>query len=301
MASTKSILVSGATGKQGGALIKQLLAAQPDPPFQILALTRSTTSAKAQALASEPNVSLVEGNLDDCDAIFTKTGPVWGVFSVQSPIVSGASVVTEEKQGKALVDAAVANGVQYFVYTSVDRGGPKSDEDPTNIPHFISKFRVEKHLIEKAATANMGWTILRPTAFFDNFTADLVGRVFTAAYRQMGDKKLQFIASTDIGHFAAEAFRHPEENNKQSISLAGDDISFPEAIEIFKEEFGHPMPVAFGIFGILFRYMISDVRKMFTWFETVGYGANVGELRKQHPALLDFRHWLRAESAFKKQ
>jgi uncharacterized protein YbjT (DUF2867 family) len=58
-------------------------------------------------------------------------------------IGNGASVESEERQGKALVDAAIKNNVKNFVYSSVDRGGPRSDNDATNVPHFASKYRVE--------------------------------------------------------------------------------------------------------------------------------------------------------------
>ncbi|MCJ1319739.1 hypothetical protein MMC15_005075 [Xylographa vitiligo] len=301
MAPQKSILVFGATGKQGGALIKQLLDSQSDPQFKILALTRNTTSAKATDLASKPNVSLVEGDLNDCEAIFKKTVPVWGVFSVQVPFGErGASVETEEKQGKALVDAAIANGVQHFVYTSVDRGGVKSDDDPTDVPHFISKYRIEKHLIEKAASRNMGWTILRPTTFFENLTPSFMGKVMVTMFQSLDNKKLQWISCKDIGHFAAEAFRNPEKYNQKSIALAGEDMTMAEAKEIFEGEIGYPLPTTFSFIGTAVKYLVGDIGKMITWFEKAGYAADIDDLRKQHPGLLNFSHWLREESAFKK-
>jgi len=300
MASQKSILVFGATGKQGGALINQLLDSQSDPQFKILALTRNTTSAKAKDLASKPNVSGVEGDLNDCDAIFKQTGPVWGVFSVQVPFGErGASVETEEKQGKALVDAAIANGVHHFVYTSVDRGGAKSDDDPTDVPHFISKYRIEKYLIEKAASSNMGWTILRPTAFFENLTPGFMGKVMVTMFESLGDKKLQWISCRDIGHFAAEAFKNPEKYNQKSIALAGEDMSMAEAKETFEKEIGYPLPTTFSFIATAVKYMVGDIGKMVTWFEKAGYAADINDLRKQHPGLLNFSQWLREESAFK--
>ncbi|MCJ1289155.1 hypothetical protein MMC34_000687 [Xylographa carneopallida] len=299
MASQKSILVFGATGKQGGALIKQLLDSQPDPPFKILALTRNTTSAKARDLASKPNVSLVEGDLNDCEAIFKKTGPVWGVFSVQVPFGErGASVETEEKQGKALVDAAVANGVHHFVYTSVDRGGAKSDEDPTDVPHFISKYRIEKYLIEKAASSHMGWIILRPTTFFENLTPGFMGKLMVTMFQSLGDKKLQWISCKDIGYFAAEAFKDPEKYNQKSIALAGEDMSMADAKQIFEKEIGYPLPSTFSFVGTAVKYLVGDLGKMVTWFEKAGYAADIDDLRKQHPGLLNFRQWLQEESAF---
>lgn len=79
----------------------------------------------------------------------------------------GQNTQTEEKQGKDLVDAALKNSVKHFVYTSVDRQGEKSLDNPTNIPHFISKHNIEHHLIDSAKGSAMTWTILRPVAFLE--------------------------------------------------------------------------------------------------------------------------------------
>lgn len=79
----------------------------------------------------------------------------------------GSTVHTEEEQGKALVDESLKQGVKFFVYTSVDRGGDKSSDNPTPIPHFISKHNIEHHLQGKTASGEMDWCVLRPTAFFD--------------------------------------------------------------------------------------------------------------------------------------
>lgn len=88
----------------------------------------------------------------------------------------------ERRQGIALIDESIKQGVKHFVYSSIDRGGEKSDWNPTAIPHFIFKHEIEKHLIEKAKRTDMQWTILRPVAFFENFTPDYFGKVFTTAW-----------------------------------------------------------------------------------------------------------------------
>jgi len=141
--STRNILVTGSTGKQGGAVVKALLAKPPPYDFQILALTRKTTSSAAQALATNAKVTLVEGDLSDAASIFTKTGgvgSVYAVFCVTLPSMKKNTENEETKQGNSLIDAAIANDVKHFVYSSVDRGGPSQSEvDATDVPHFISK------------------------------------------------------------------------------------------------------------------------------------------------------------------
>lgn len=86
---------------------------------------------------------------------------------LQNPIGKNASVKKEELQGKALIDGALANNVKHFVYSSVDRGGNDfSYETRTDIPHFISKYHIEHHLVE-SAKGKMNWTILRPVTFME--------------------------------------------------------------------------------------------------------------------------------------
>lgn len=139
----KNVLVFGATGKQGGAVVSALLALPHAKDFAVVAITRNPASPSAIKLASNQGVRVVKGDLDDPAALFASIGaPVWGVFSVQIPMGKGQSPVTEEKQGQALVDAALAHGhVKKFVYTSADRGGPGFK--PTNVPHFASKNKVQ--------------------------------------------------------------------------------------------------------------------------------------------------------------
>jgi uncharacterized protein YbjT (DUF2867 family) len=94
----------------------------------------------------------------------------------------------EEAQGKALVDAALKNGVAHFVFSSVDRGGAHSDNDPTIVPHFITKYNIEQHLFAKAQNSNMTWTVFRPVAFYDNLTPDFFGKVFPTCWVAEGSK-----------------------------------------------------------------------------------------------------------------
>jgi len=302
---SKPILVTGATGKQGGAVIDALLASPSAKDFTILAVTRNPESESAKKLV-ERGVKIVKGDLNDIEPIFKDAEtvvkePVWGVFSVQVPMGKGASVVTEETQGKALIDYSLANGVKHFVYTSVDRGGEKSITNPTPIPHFISKHNIELHLLEKAGKngENMSWTILRPTAFLDNFSNDFMGKGFATMIRiSLKEKPLQLIAVSDIGVFAAKSFEKPEEFKGKAISLAGADLTFDQINEIFKEKTGADVPTTFGFLGSAILWGVKEVGTMFQWFYTDGYGADIADLKKIHPGLLDLGAWLGKEGKF---
>lgn len=292
MSTPRTVLITGATGKQGGAVIKALLASsQPDAPhFNIIAVTRDSHSRSAQALASKPNVSVIEGDLSNANAIFEKAGPVWGVFGVQ------INSDVEEKQGKALVDAAATHGVKYFVYASGDRGGPeKSAVDATFVKNFQAKYNIEKHLEKQAAVSpqEMSYTILRPVTFLENQTPDVHGQGFARMWEQIGTRKLQLISTKDIGWFAADAFLHPEENHNTAKTLVGDELTQEEASAIFKEIVGSPMPIAPCIIGSAVKWFKKDsVGDMFRWFEEVGYGGDVKACRKTHPEMQDYRTWL---------
>ncbi|KAI9818682.1 MAG: hypothetical protein M1832_004157 [Thelocarpon impressellum] len=302
---SKTLLITGATGKQGGAVISALLSSKHTPPFKILALTRNTEAASAKRLAEKPGVSLIKGDLDDPTAVFQQAGgpgKVWGVFSVQVPLGGKATPETEERQGKELATVAAENGVEHFVYTSVDRGGPqRSESNPTNVPHFISKHNIEQHLIQVAGASKqkMGWTILRVTAFFDNLTPDIGGKLFAAMWKGLGDTRLQFISTRDIGRFTARAFENPDRFRGQALTLAGDELNQAEANVAFEGVVGYAMPSTYVILGSVLKWAIKDMGLMFNWFAVEGFGADVPKLRKEDAELQDFATWLKDSSGFK--
>lgn len=302
MANARSLLVTGATGKQGGAVIASLLS-KPSQPFHIYALTRDSKSRKSQALAKQPNVSVLQGDLKDSVSIFKQIDNPWGVFSVQVPLPNAAA---EEAHGKALTQAAVDAGVKHIVYTSADRGGvERSERDPTPVPHFISKFNIERDIQDKAESSKQGmtWTILRPVAFFDNMTPDFLGKAFAAMWFLNGaDHKMQLISSEDVGKVAADAFLNADsdEYRNKALSLAGDELSPSQAARIFKAEIGTEMPVTYLFVGRLIKMLLRDqLGIMFDWFKTDGFGADVKALRSRYE-MQDFGTWLRTSSGFRK-
>jgi uncharacterized protein YbjT (DUF2867 family) len=307
MIPTRTILVTGATGKQGSGLIDALLAeSNSDTPIHIVAVTRDTTSRSAQALASRPNISVIAGDLADPDAIFDQATAtlhenkgVWGVFGVQ------INSSDEEKQGKALVTTAVARGVQHFVYASGDRGGPeRSEVDPTFVKNFAAKFAIEKHLQKLAAASPQGMTfsILRPVTFYENMTPDIHGKGFARMWEQMGSNKaLQLVSTRDIGRVAAKAFMDPSNMRycNVALTLVGDELTQTEAEVIFQEVVGARMPMTPCPVGSAVKFFKRDtVGDMFRWFEENGYGGDVVWCREEFPGMMDYRTWLLERSSF---
>ena len=278
-----SLLITGATGKQGGSVISALLSSPAFSPTstKIYALTRSPTSASSLRLASKsPSISLIGGDLANVPAIFASLpSPPSGVFSVQLP---GKGEVA---QGKALVDEAVKAGVKKFVYASVERGGEKSKDNPTDIPHFKTKHEIEKYLElkTKESGGRMNYTILRPVFFLDNFEWGFLGKIIATAWKiSLPPKKpLQVIATTDIGPFGAAAFLDPEDTTykNKALSLAGDELTFEEANEIFKEKTGKEIPTTYEFLARMALWAFGEVGTMFRWFRTDGFGADTEKLR----------------------
>lgn len=293
MGALRKILVFGATGKQGGALIRSLIASPPSNPFELVAVTRNAESPSAKSLAEKSNVSILQGDFNDIDAIFKKAGSVYGVFSVQTPL----NHVKEEKDGKALAELAAKNGVEHFVYASVDRGG----EGPTVVPHFASKFHIEQHIKAVAAQTNgrMRWTVIRPVAFMENLTPDFFGRVFGSSWRMTG-RKMQIVSTPSIGILAAEAFRVPETYHGLSINLATDSLSFDEANAIFKKQFGRDMPNTYDFVARIIHLLAwKQFGIMFKWIKEEGFGANPDEYKSRFPGMQDFSQWLEQSSKFR--
>ncbi|KAK3676627.1 hypothetical protein LTR78_003401 [Recurvomyces mirabilis] len=298
MATTKRLLVTGATGKQGGALISALLS-KPFQSFEIYAVTRNANSTSSQQLQRQ-GVKIIQGNLDDTQAIFSQIQkPVWGVFAV--PLLD-KGIKKEEEQGYALVQAAVEAQTSHIVYTTTDRGGDVASEgNPTPVPHFASKYRVEEDIRAKAAASNghLSYTLLRPVAFLESMPNGFLGRAFVAIWRLNGsDRKLQVITVKDIGKVAAEAFLNAEkdEYRNKAISLAGDSLSPHEAGKIFQDVVGQKLPETYSWLGWLIRTMVADLRHMFAWFKSDGFGVDVPALRRRYPFMTDFRTWLKEES-----
>jgi len=301
---SKPVLVTGATGKQGGAVVEALFA-QPSKEFLVLAVTRDTNSSSSAALLKKyPDLKLVQGNLDDVTTLFQDAKKVagdsiWGVYSVQISMGKGVTKDSEIRQGTTMVDESLKNGVKHFVYSSVDRGGDeKSWNNETPIPHFQTKHRIEHHLREKAGE-KMGWTILRPVAFMDNLQPGFQTNVFLTALRDtLNGKSMQWVATSDIGKFAAKAFKEPDKWNHKAVGLAGDDLTISQLSDSFNEAIGTPAATTYGFFGSALKWAVPEMGTMLNWFADEGYGANIAALRREEPGLLDMKTWLKQKSNF---
>lgn len=268
MKDEKSVLVTGATGRQGGAVARELLARR----YRVRAMTRRPDSEKARELA-DLKAEIVQGDLDDADSLARAADGIWGVFSVQDSWEAG--VEREEEQGKRLAELSRKAGVSHFVYSSV-----ASADRATGIPHFESKWHIEEAVRQLGFPSH---TVIRPVFFMENFLAPSVRAGLEAGKLAMPIQpttSLQMITVEDIGRFGAWAFEHHRKLNGQAIDIAGDERTMPEVARIIAAAADREIEFV--------QVPIEEVRKssqdaaiMYEWFDAVGYDVDIEALAKK--------------------
>ena len=270
MAAAKDvILVTGATGQQGGAVARELLAKRR----KVRALTRKPDGDAAKALATL-GAEVVQGDLNDPDSLRRTLQGAWGVFAVQNTWEAGVEV--EEAQGKRIAELAKQAGVQHFVYTSVGSAHRK-----TGIPHFDNKWRVEE------AVRGLGFpshVIIRPVFFMENFLSPWFKPGIEQGKLQMGlmpATVLQMTAVQDIGKYGALAFEKHGELNRREIDIAGDAHTMPEAARILSKAMGRTLTFEQVPIDVV-RGFSEDYALMLEWFDRVGYSVDIPGLAKRY-------------------
>ena len=275
--SDKLILVSGATGRQGGAVARELLSRG----YRVRGLTRNPDSERAQQLAGL-GIEMVKGDFNDMDSLNRATQGAYGVFSVQNFWEHGKQ--GEIRQGSNLADAAKQAGVSHFVYTSV----ANADKN-TGIPHFDSKYEIEKYIL----SVQLPYTIIRPVSFMENWEYSRVHIENGIIYGPLSpETRHQHIAVKDIGRFAAEAFDNPAEWLGVSIDIAGDDHTQLEIAGIFSRVTGREVKYVQVPWDEYEEQQGEEMTIMEKWFENVGYSVDVEALRSKYDWLYSLEQYL---------
>src|ERR1700750_2718563 len=265
MPKDRTILITGVTDNQGGAVAPALQGAG----FHLRGLTRKPDSEPAAAL-SRQGVDIVRGDLDDEASLRRALARAWGVFGVQNAAQAGAE--GEEAQGKRLAVLAREAGVEHYVYTSVG-----SADKRTGIPHFDNKWRIEETVRGLGFPSHV---ILRPVFFMENLLAPYSLQGSTLAWAVGRGTRLQMIAVDDIGWFGARAFIDAAALNRREIDIAGDVQTMPEAAEILTGALGRPIAFAQTPIEQVRQYS-KETAVMLEWFDRVGYSADIAGLERE--------------------
>jgi uncharacterized protein YbjT (DUF2867 family) len=269
MTSKRKILVTGATGKQGGVVAHALLARG----HGVRAFTRNPDGEVARKLGAA-GAETVAGDLGDAASLVRAARGVDAMFLMGNYYEAGPT--GETSQGIIAADAAKAAGVGHLIYSSV-----ADANKATGIPHFESKYLVEKHI----AALGIPYTISAPAAFMENVVAPwsigalLEGRL---AFGLPPKRTNQLVSLADIGAFVATLVERRESVFGKRFDIAGDELTGEEQAAILSRAAGRPIayqeiPLAAA------RQQNAEAAIMFEWFDRSGYDVDIAGLRRAFP------------------
>lgn len=281
MAKKLIVAVLGATGQQGGAVVKTLLERGHD----VRAFTRDPDSDKAKALAAA-GATVVQANVEDTAALTKALKGATSLFAMTTPY--GVGVDIETQHGISAANAAKAAGV-HLVYTSVG-----SADQRAGVPHFDSKYKVEQHIAKIGARAS----IVAPVYFMENiwFGKDQLAKGVYASALTAG-KNLAQIAVADIGHVSVRLLENPDRYEGKRFDLGGDDLSGNDVAALLSRLTGRSFNYFQVPIEVIRQHMGEDAVKMYEWFENVGYTIDRAALRRDFPdlELQTFESWAKAQ------
>jgi len=240
----KTFVVTGATGRQGSAVVRHLRQAGA----HVRALTRNPESKKAKQIAGL-GAELITGNMEKPETLKTLFQGAIGVYSVQNPYTS--SFTAEIQQGKNVADAAKIAGVTHLIQGSAGLG------KKTGVPSWDSKLEIEEYI----KSLSLPLTILRPMAFMELITDSSyypMASTFHIMPKLMGaDKKVVWLAVDDLGAIAARVFAAPDKYIGQDLKLTSDLQSINEVRALYQQVMGKKPP-HFPMPEFMFRMFTGD-------------------------------------------
>lgn len=273
------ILVCGATGNQGNAVATLLL----KRGHRVRALTRHPDTPTARALA-DAGATLVRGDYADTDSLRVAMRGVHALFLMATPYEAG--IDAEVAQACSAIDAAAASDIPHLVYSS----GASVDQS-TEIPHFDSKFAIERHL----RASGVPFTVIGPAFFMENFLSPLwltalkQGELWLAL---PPDRRIQMIPMASIANVAAMALEQRENFVGQRFDIASDELSGADVAARLSARAGRNIVYVQEPLSAM-RALGEDFAIMFDWFDRVGYSVDIDALRDRYPdiELTTFDDW----------
>ena len=276
--SSELVLVTGVTGRQGGAVARALI----ENGFRVRGMTRNPSSDRAAEMASL-GVELIQGDFDDSTSLDAAMTGVSGIFLVTN--FWEHNYDGEVRHGRNVVDAANRNGVLHLVFTSVANA-----DQQTAIPHFDSKYEIESYIRQ----AGVPYTILRPVSFMENWEYQreriMTGKISSPFSEST---RLQQISVRDIGRFAALAFSNPESWLGRSLNIAGDEYTMREAMDLFTQVTGNLVTFERLPWDAYLKVAGKEMTIMDRWIDGTGYSADIKLVRSLLPDMMSLEEYLR--------
>ena len=278
-----TVLVAGATGRQGGAVARLLL----DKGHGVRALTRKPRSPAAESLRAV-GAHVLEGNLEDSASVQRAAAGADAFFLVATPFEKG--IEAEIRQGRQAAAAAKKEGVKHLVYSSVagaDRG--------TGIPHFDSKREIELYVKE----LGIPYTIVAPVFFMESLLGSMSLqrlRAGTLSIPLPPTRELQMVAVADLARFVRLVLERPSEFQGKRIDIASDSHTGPEMAIVLEQVTGSAIGYSEAPLARV-RAQSEDFARMWEWLDGVGYDADFSALRRAYPEVgwHDLRQWAREQ------
>jgi uncharacterized protein YbjT (DUF2867 family) len=273
----KLVLVTGVTGKQGGAVARALL----EKDFQVRGLTRNVGSDRAKVM-QELGMTLVQGDFENIESLDSAMQGVHGVFLVTNFWEHGYEA--EVQQGKNVADAAKRANVSHLVFTSVVHA-----DLSTGISHFESKYEIEKYIHFQGVP----FTILRPVAFMENWEysrESIVAGKINSPF-SMGTR-MQQISVRDIGRFAELAFSEPDNWLGRTFEIASQEYTMKEAVNLFSRITASPVELVQIPWDVYEESQGEEMTVMDRYIDTEGYNANINLARSELKDMLTLEEYL---------
>lgn len=284
MSQESVILVTGATGRQGGAVARHLLGAG----FRVRILARTPSKPAAVAL-QEKGAEVVQGNMEDLPSLRAAVAGAYGVFSVQNYWEKGVGYQGEVRQGKNLAKAAGEAGVRHFVQASVAEA-----ERAPGVEHFECKCEIEQYIDD----LGLPRTFLGEVFYMENFIDPKVGSMLLPLL--LGtlepETRLHMISVEDIGAIATVVFQNPEQYIGRKINIAGDRLTVEEMREVYARVTGRRAK-RWSVPGFMLRLMLAEMHRQLTWNNRPGWQFSLDEGRRIVPELTSFEAFLRKHPA----
>jgi uncharacterized protein YbjT (DUF2867 family) len=276
----RTIAVLGATGRQGGQVVRHLL----EGGWSVRALTRTPDSTKAAEL-HRLGADIVRADLEDPASLDRALAGAYGVYSVQLP--RSGSIEIEIGQGLNVANAATGAGVRHVVY-----GSAGLDDQKRGIEQWDAKIAIAQGF----RGLGLPLTVLRPMAFMELMTDAGYFPQSSTWYtmpKLLGDDyRVSWISVRDLGAIAAKAFADPERFVGRELNLVADVRSISECREIYREVRGR-RPPRFPLPLFLFRRFVGDdLINMWRWLHDNPVNADAAETREILPQAMDVRTWL---------